>query len=208
MIKLDDKTYGSLLPFLNSGGHHNIYAKYKMLRKLPSEEYLKPDATGLAKLFQGGVTYKAQSMSMKDCHILWCRTLTQQGHGLPSTTSGPWPPSYLVALRITLIFSHQRFFEGQWLEETFLAVKNLAPLSEGHVCHNFYHQYKHAGGFLCYDRYLPNIEILRPSAIVPHFAHTSMNIRQIGKHCAHVMPLDRVSESDRFAVYISGTVTR
>ncbi len=198
VVKLEDDVYAALLVSVNGATGRDLYVDHNAGRKMPEQEYLRSDATRLTRIFKGGVTYKACSDSRKDSHVLL------DIHPEAGQPLGPsqWPPASLVAADILHIFSHKRFYGGGWIEETFLAINRLMPLSDYDTGRDIYRKYETAGGFLCYDRYCETIEIVRPDTIISHFAKTTMDIQQIEPRCVHVLPLDRVSFPCVVGLYI------
>ncbi|PSR72259.1 hypothetical protein PHLCEN_2v11851 [Hermanssonia centrifuga] len=190
VVKLEDDVYAALLVSVNGATGRDLYVDHNAGRKMPEQEYLRSDATRLTRIFKGGVTYKACSDSRKDSHVLL------DIHPEAGQPLGPsqWPPASLVAADILHIFSHKRFYGGGWIEETFLAINRLMPLSDYDTGRDIYRKYETAGGFLCYDRYCETIEIVRPDTIISHFAKTTMDIQQIEPRCVHVLPLDRMMQ--------------
>ncbi|KAG2140881.1 hypothetical protein BD769DRAFT_1384036 [Suillus cothurnatus] len=106
------------------------------------------------------------------------------------------PRSKPEAGRIVKIFLHHRYStKNSMIEETFLAIQALIPLSDTDSPYDPYRQYPIAGGFLCYNEYDTNYCIIRPSGVICHYAKTPMRIPRIRQPCVHVLPLDRLMRS-------------
>ncbi|KAG1905079.1 uncharacterized protein F5891DRAFT_889289, partial [Suillus fuscotomentosus] len=125
-----------------------------------------------------GVSYRPSDFSHCDSNILFRSSL------------GSKPE----AGRIIKIFLHHRFSTNDnQIEETFIALQTLVPLSDTDVPYDPYRQYPLAGGFLCYNEYHTKYRVIRPSGIICHYAKTPMRVPRIRQPCVHVLPLDRVS---------------
>ncbi|KAG2140346.1 hypothetical protein BD769DRAFT_1662893 [Suillus cothurnatus] len=127
-----------------------------------------------------GVSYRPLDFSHCDSNIVFCSSL------------GSKPE----AGRIVKIFLHHRYLmKNSMIEETFLAIQALIPLSDTDSPYDPYRQYPIAGGFLCYNEYDTNYCIIRPSGVICHYAKTPMRIPRIRQPCVHVLPLDRLMRS-------------
>ncbi|KAG2094659.1 uncharacterized protein F5147DRAFT_657130 [Suillus discolor] len=106
------------------------------------------------------------------------------------------PSSKPEAGRITKIFLHHQYSTNDsMIEETFIALQTLIPLSDTDVPYNPYRQYPLAGGFLCYNEYHTNYHVIRPSSVICHYARKPMRVQRIRQPCVHVLPLDRLMKS-------------
>lgn len=125
-----------------------------------------------------GVSYRPSDFSQCDSNILFRSSL------------GSKPE----AGRIIKIFIHHRYStNNSMVEETFIALQTLIPLSDTDVAYDPYRRYPIAGGFLCYNEYHTKYRVIRPSSVICHYARTPMRIQRIRQLCVHVLPLDRVS---------------
>ena len=100
---------------------------------------------------------------------------------------------HVSAGQISQIFLHKRLHsDGMEVEETFLVILPLAPLTPQDVkCDNYCH-YEITGGALYYDRYKPIVHVLWPADIVSHFAKSKVRLLGMKKKelWIHVLALD------------------
>ncbi|KAJ3552961.1 hypothetical protein NM688_g3879 [Phlebia brevispora] len=191
-VKLSRAVYDRLVRFLATESDTDHFASVRALNKRRDQEFLSEEATQLKKLLVGGVTYKPFTESQKDSHIL-----TRLDYTLPDEVDEPdvFPPSGLYAARIEQLISHQRRAGDQWIEEQFIVVKKARQLDAAHISLDPYRIYGHSGGFLCYDDFLDDFELIRSPAIVCHVARTTaIEIPGIEAPCVHVLPLDRMMQ--------------
>ncbi|KAG1848575.1 hypothetical protein C8R48DRAFT_778790 [Suillus tomentosus] len=127
-----------------------------------------------------GVSYRPSDFSHCDSNIVF--------HSSPGSKP--------EAGRIIKIFLHHRYStNNDMIEETFLAIQPLIPLSDTDIPYDSYRQYPVAGGFLCYNEYHTHYHVIRPSGVICHYAKTPMRISRIRRACVHVLPLDRLMRS-------------
>ncbi|KAG1848453.1 hypothetical protein F4604DRAFT_1973851 [Suillus subluteus] len=127
-----------------------------------------------------GVSYRPSDFSHCDSNILFRSS----------------PGSKPEAGRIIKIFIHHRYStDDSMIEETFIALHTLIPLSDTDAPYDHYCQYPLAGGFLCYNEYHTNYRIIRPSGVICHYAKTPMHVQRICQPCVHVLLLDRLMKS-------------
>ncbi|KAG2738629.1 hypothetical protein P692DRAFT_201730859 [Suillus brevipes Sb2] len=174
-VILEDKIYSALLQLIDTTEEHRYVAEG--VPRSSRQLFLSRKAVPSNRILICGVSYRPSDFSHCDSNIIF----------RSASDSRP------EAGRIVKIFLHHRYSPNQSIiEETFLAVQPLIPLSDIDIPRDPYRQYPIAGGFLCYNQYHNDRRIIRPSGVICHFAKTIMRIQSIRQPCVHVLPLDRV----------------
>lgn len=180
--KLDGISYANLLRLLNAEAGYPLYVDPHSLERSNTQHFLETEILSCVRIQIGGVMFKPDYSSLKDCN-----TVYRLHEDIPQTN---------LAGRIRQIFLHQRLnMEGRLVEETFIAIQPLSPLTTADAASDPYRNYELGGGFLCYDNYINRIDIIRPSSVISHFAKTVVEIGKISQPCVHVLPLDHVGHT-------------
>lgn len=130
----------------------------------------------------GGVLYQPNTTSIGNSNAIFFPT--PQSEGVPG--------------RIDQIINHSRKVlerdgKSSFIEETFLVMYCLVPLSTRDIPRDNHRKFPITGGSLYYDRYDPNPCVIRPLDIKCHFSKTNKISISTMESCCHVLPLDRVS---------------
>ena len=175
---LDDQVFKSLLTYLNKVSGFPLYADDRSQSCLPGQLLIGRTSIPCDLIKIGGVSFKPERLSLRDSNLLF-------------SLSGE--PNNPQAGRIVSIFTHERPVPGnKSATTTFLVVRRLVALTTEDKEHDDFRRYK-SGGFLCYDRYEENVDIVSAKEVLCHFARTTLSVSSIGGKCVHVLPLDRVS---------------
>ncbi|KAI9061491.1 hypothetical protein FKP32DRAFT_1575884 [Trametes sanguinea] len=179
-IVLDDRLYAGLLAAVQppSSSADPVYVDSTVATKQPGQRYLSRNAEDQTGIIIRSIHYRPSNTSPRDSNIQFRRA--------PEDTRK-------VAGCIRRIFSHRRkSAEGTWLEEVFLAVEELEELSVPDAKLDNFRKFPLVGGSLYYDRFSPDLRIIRPSQVVCHVARTPLKVPGISGTCVHILPLDRV----------------
>lgn len=190
-VKLDQSVYNALLEHLTMRETGGLYADITTLRKQSDQHFLPIEATNFNKLVMGGVTYKPSTYSPKDSNVV-IRLDRPSADGQDNN----FPAANIHAAQIHQVFEHRRqISQTEWRNEQFIVVTRLVHLTPAHRQLDPYRRHGDAGGFLCYDRSVAMVEVIRPEAIICHYARTRfVDLRRLDKPCVHVLPLDRVRD--------------
>ncbi|KAH9849302.1 hypothetical protein BC628DRAFT_1300549, partial [Trametes gibbosa] len=175
---LSSETYIALLDRLNAESSTLLFVDPSVTAKQHHQRYLSHTIFNHSDIIIHGIHYRPQLTSSRDSNV--------QFH--------PHPDSLVAqAGSIQSIFTHRRKLRnGEFVSETFLAVKHLVELSGSDVQKDNFRKFPHAGGRLHYDEYAREVHVVRPQNILCHIAKTPLRIAGITKACVHVLPLDRV----------------
>ncbi|KAI0685130.1 hypothetical protein BC835DRAFT_1248024, partial [Cytidiella melzeri] len=187
VLTLDIHVYGALLQLLNNShaahAASTVYlSRYQLAdafnHRTAGREILWHKATFLKKIVLQGVT----------C----CANTTERNILLKGSSE-----NLVYAAQLQQIFSHKRRTPSEEVEEVFLVIQRLAPLAVADVPHDPYRQFGYNGGFLCYNRLVQMMEVVRPSDFICHFARTRLHVEGIAQECVHALPQSRVCTSNR-----------
>lgn len=183
-VKLDHFIFQALLARVNNenGQRTNDSGVLYVQRpetKLQGQRYLSDMSVPCTEVQIKGIKYQPFSSSPGNSNVMF------QMPGSHHTSPG----------QLSRIFLHKRLHsDGTKVEETFLVILPLAPLTPQDVKRDNYRRYKNAGGALYYDRYEPFVHVLRPVDIVSHFAKSKVRLLGMKENESwiHVLALDRV----------------
>ncbi|KAF6755596.1 hypothetical protein DFP72DRAFT_811306, partial [Ephemerocybe angulata] len=183
-IKINDTILSELCQLLNDTSGKQTYVPSGGDReRTKSQIFLHPSAEQFHALHHDGVTYRPLYRSHGDSNILLKDSA--------STTGITYKPA-----RILQILAHTRKSPGDgFLREIFCVIQYLNPLPNGLIEQDWFRRFGVVGGSLWTRDYGPQIHVIRPSAIVCHFARTPMDLEEIPGLTFHVLPLDRVSNT-------------
>jgi hypothetical protein len=86
------------------------------------------------------------------------------------------------------IFTHDHFGSSN----TFLVLREFAPLSTSDAQYDHYRQFPHSGGRVYYSNYTPGLVLIHSDEVIAHIVHTEQVSDSIS--CPHFLaiPMDRV----------------
>ncbi|KZT08857.1 uncharacterized protein LAESUDRAFT_617409, partial [Laetiporus sulphureus 93-53] len=177
VTSLEKNQFMALLQLLNAEIGHDMYVDARDVRRTPGCQQLSNKGTNCPKIMIGGITYRPHNVAPKDSNIIFSSPHT----------------AHTQAGRIINIFLHQhRDVHGKLVEESFVSIESLQELTELDRLSDPYSNFPGVGGKLYYNAYSSDINVVRPSNIISHFAKTPMEVQGIKRSCIHVLPLDRV----------------
>ncbi|KAI1781983.1 hypothetical protein LXA43DRAFT_907146 [Ganoderma leucocontextum] len=222
-VTLDDAMVVALRNRLNLEIGQDFYTDAQRNRTRTPQVVLSREAIVCTRVAVAGVFYKTSARSRGDSHVI-CSHAPQS----PSTAKYPARIEHIILF-------DRRLPEGGHIEETFLFVKRLLPLSATDSRYDPFRRFPRVGGYLCYDRYAHDLQAVRPTDLVCHFAKTRMDHLEVKERivsdgqthlrvhrfehpCTHVLPLDRVSQGHihegegcterMFSCYTASTISR
>lgn len=174
---LNDKVFASLLDRVNNGEGGMLYIDEAAGSRTTEQFFLHRSSSPCNLIKIGGVSFQPEQCSLKDSNVMY---------------SDYRNPHQVQAGRIVSIFLHRRHVSSDaHVEETFIAVNRLVPLTSDDEKHDNFRRYK-AGGALYYDKYRDCVDIVSPKEALCHFARMALTLPVIEQPCVHVLPLDRV----------------
>ena len=193
-VLLDDHAYQALLQRLKMEGS----AFNSSGRDVPglNARFLSKFAVSYATISISGVLYKCRTRAQGDSNVIFHHP----------AFDGEEPG------RIEQIFVHKRAIGSEAVEDIFLVMRKLIPLSTNDLALDPYRSFS-VGGSLYYDEYEAGLFVARPNDVVCHFAKTYMkgaaftrkttgpdgqtyaNPIRFEKPCVHVMKLGKVGRS-------------
>lgn len=182
-VALDEIIIEKLCGLLNAEVGVERFTPASLLTKERTTQiFLHAQGTQHHALRHEGVTYRPLYRSPGDSNILLHSTENIGSSGVP----------YCPA-RILKIFTHTRMNpRNAVVTEVFCAIQRLKPLPSELVEKDWFRKFGAIGGSLWSGDYGPTIEVIRPSAILCHFAKTPLELEEMGVPTFHVFPLDRV----------------
>ncbi|KAJ3547879.1 hypothetical protein NM688_g5358 [Phlebia brevispora] len=193
IIRLSNDLYNALLKFLAEESGRDSYVNMLARTKWHDQYFLPRKAVSLKKLSLGGVTYKPHRESLRDSRILVRMSTLASSVAIRPPSAPLFPPADLHAVRIEELIYYERPASSGTIQEQFVVVRCLQHLTAEHASLDPYRKYGFSGGFICYDRFLDSVDIIRTASIVCHFVHTSnITIPGVESSCIHVLPLDRI----------------
>jgi hypothetical protein len=177
-VVLEEEIYSALLQLINTTKQLHYVGEGNPLSS--NQLFLRCKVLLSNCILIHGVSYLPSDFSHCDSNIFFCSSL------------GSKPEAGCI---IKIFLHHRYSTDDSMIEETFIALQTLIPLSDTDAPYDHYRQYPLAGGFLCYNEYHTNYRVIRPSGIICHYAKTPMRVKKICQACIHILPLDRVSAS-------------
>ncbi len=192
-IVLDDHVYRALRERLRFEGSAYKGDGSGRERSLRNTGVLARSAIPGAVVSVSGIDYKCRTRSQGDSNVIFRHP----------AFNGEEPG------RIEQIFMHRRYTGVDMVEEVYLVLRKLTPLSAKDQSNDPYRAFK-IGGALYYDEYDRTLFVARPEDLVCHFVKTymkgaSFTKRTLGadgrtaeeavrfeRPCAHVMQLSKV----------------
>ncbi|KAI0069375.1 hypothetical protein K474DRAFT_1714319 [Panus rudis PR-1116 ss-1] len=138
---------------------------------------LHPKVKECRHLMVGGVRFQSAKHSYKNSNVIYSCDGVHAG-------------------RIINIFIHERHDVGGRMEDIFLVIRRLVPLTRDDLRHDVFRSYR-VGGYLRYDRYKERLDIIRPQSVLCHFARTPYHVVDAVAF-VHVRPLDTLARISGF----------
>ena len=160
-------------PRLSSLSSHmyDLLKDYMELKLQRTLDMISDKAVSLRSIEMNGVSYTTHTFSHKNCNVVI------------GDLNGAW-----FACRIEAIFTYA---EADGVV-TYVALRKYKELSADDVGRDPYRAFPKVAGKLFYSE-LDDMCLNEASALICHFALTSMEPENISKGCIHALPLDRVS---------------
>lgn len=180
-ITLEVPVLEALAAYLNTSATITYIPVHRFeARSAPHARCLLHDsAQSLPSLKQAGTTYRPYHRSDGDCNVM---VRPAMGDAFPA--------------RLELIFMHERLVGSDVSKDIFCAIRRLKPLEIALQQQDYFRKFE-IGGSLWSPEYADELQVVRPQALMCHFARTEFSAAdtQVGLPTLHVLPLDRVSSS-------------
>ncbi|TEB22607.1 hypothetical protein FA13DRAFT_1614184, partial [Coprinellus micaceus] len=176
-VQLSPTTSHQLTNLLNAEteGRHR-YSWHGRRAKEDGEIMLWPNARKVRHITIRGIRYETYRRSPGSSNAL---VLSMTGELRPA--------------RIEELFTHSRqTSEHGVVNETFVTIRYLMPLTPENSLKDPYRPFDGATGSLWMASYDYDISVVRPEQILCHYAKTKISLQGIAHECYHALPLNRV----------------
>ncbi|KAI0373837.1 hypothetical protein BV20DRAFT_1033714 [Pilatotrama ljubarskyi] len=180
---LSGDIYEQLYSLIDLGSKNVFKAAHDLV--IDGRPRLSDRAELVDSITHGGVRYATAQRSAHDSNIIF----TIAGQDADETT---------YAGQIHSIFHHRRREHDDIVVEPFVVIRRLKPLSASDAQHDPYRAFPDLETRMYYDRHEDAVILLRPSAIVAHFASLKYTPDDIGQACIVARSLNRVRGQSKY----------